>query len=65
MIFLVVAYPVFSVFPEMKESGPTITYTYASAFLSSLKAWLVFYGYYFLLIFIASLLINYARTRKP
>ncbi|KPK53272.1 MAG: hypothetical protein AMS22_07645 [Thiotrichales bacterium SG8_50] len=61
IIFLLLAYPVFSIFPEMKQTGPGITYVYASAFLVSLKAWLVFYTYYFLLIFIASIFYNYVR----
>jgi hypothetical protein len=64
IIFLLLAYPVFSVFPEMEETGPGINYVYASAFLISLKAWLVFYTYYFLLIFITSLLYSYVRTKN-
>ena len=64
IIFLILAHPVFSIFPEMKETGPGIASVYASAFLISLKAWLVFYSYYFLLIFIASLLYSYSRTKS-
>lgn len=64
MIFLLAAYPVFSIFPELETTGKAITYFYAAAILSSPKAWLVFYVYYFSLIFLASLLFNYVRTKN-
>jgi len=64
IIFILLAYPVFSIFPEMNETGPSIMYVYASAFLISLKAWLIFYAYYFLLIFSTSLLYSYVRTKN-
>lgn len=64
MIFLFLAYPVFSFFPELAESGDAITYIYAAAFLSSFKAWLVFYSYYFVLIVVLSIGVHYVCSRR-
>ena len=64
LIFLLGAYPVFSIFPELESTGESITYFYAAAILSSPKAWLVFYVYYFLFIFHISILSNYVRTKN-
>lgn len=62
IVFVFIAYPVFIVFPELKQTGPDIAYLYASALLIGVKSWIVFYIYYFFVIFSFSLLCNYRSS---
>ena len=59
IVFVFIAYPVFAVFPELKQTGPDIVYLYASALLVGIKSWIIFYVYYFCIIFSFSLFFNY------
>ena len=61
--FLLLAYPVYTFFPELAHSSDAINYSFAAAFLTSAKAWLVFYLYYFLVLLSVSLCIQFVRFK--
>lgn len=44
---MLLAYPVLFIFPEFASSGPDVSYTFGMLWLSSAKAWLVYWAYFF------------------
>ena len=62
--FVMLLYPLFFVFPEFSETGPYVEFTFLYVVLKHPLAWLLFGSYFFLLSFIAQVVVQRAYERQ-